>query len=237
MMAVIKFIKGNKAVSIGFLISAIVVALYIITKHEQEWFAHAEDCFNLTFQLCVGFMISFIFFVMQVYIPRRKKLQLVNRCISSRINGIVEQMRDVFYEIGKIYIPEINKNKLTENDCLIIQQKINFNDITYVINPSKIHMYGVGIKAHYSVKEWLIANVEKIEREFNKLFKIYFLYIDSDLMILSEKISSSYIHSLLVRTHLKKSIPFSINQLQKDIYFTPYLNLMNELIAQEKKYR
>lgn len=237
MMAVIKFIKDNKFISIGLLISVIVVVLYIITKHKPEWFAHAEDCFNLAFQLCIGFMASFIFFVMQVYIPSQKKLQVVNKCISSKIQGVVEQMLDVFFEIGKIYIPGLNRKELNEKDCLIIQQKINFKDMTEVINPSKIHMYGVGIKAHYSVKEWLIASVENIERDFNKLFKYYFLYIDSDLMIIFEKISNSYIHSLLVKTHLKKSIPLSINHLEKDIYFTPYLNLMNELIAQEKKYR
>lgn len=237
MMAVIKFIKDNKFISIGLLISVIVVVLYIITKHKPEWFAHAEDCFNLAFQLCIGFMASFIFFVMQVYIPSQKKLQVVNKCISSRINGIVELMRNVFYEIGKIYIPGLDKNNLTDGDCSNILHKVNFDDKMDIINPSKILSCGTEEESHFSVKEWLIKSVGSIEREFDDLLNCYALYITPDLLKLSDQISNSNLHYYLVKMNLQYSIPISVAKLKKDIFFTPYLSLMNELIAQEKCYR
>lgn len=236
-IAVYKFYKDNKIISIGCLVAVIVVFSYIYTKDDPELFAHAEDFFYLLFQLSIGFIVSFTFFILQVYIPHQKKIRLANKCILARIQDVVEQMRDILCEIGKIYISELNRNGLTENDCLIILRKINFNDKIDLINPLKLCLFDPDKDAHYSVREWLIKSVENIERDSDKLLIDYSLYIEPELMFLLDRICKSHIHYYLVKMNLKNSLPLSINKLEKDLYFTPYLRLMNELIAQEKLYR
>ena len=67
----ISFIKGNTIIFVSFLLAIIVIGLYIQTKNVVEWFPHADEWFQVLFQLSIGFVVSFIFYVTQVYLPRR----------------------------------------------------------------------------------------------------------------------------------------------------------------------
>lgn len=68
-----QFLKSNKTISGCLGISILVCFLYILSLDKKEWFPHAGDWFNLLFQLSVGFIINFIFYVTQVYIPQYKQ--------------------------------------------------------------------------------------------------------------------------------------------------------------------
>ena len=57
------FFKGNKLISIVFVISLVVILLYVMTMDNQELFSHVEKWFNIVFQLAIGFVINFMFFL------------------------------------------------------------------------------------------------------------------------------------------------------------------------------
>jgi hypothetical protein len=61
-----RFIKHNKVITAYFVVSFVVISLYILSLNETEWFPHVGDWFNVLFQLSIGFVINFIFGVVAV---------------------------------------------------------------------------------------------------------------------------------------------------------------------------
>lgn len=84
----VTFIKGNTIIFICFLL-AIIIGQYIQTMDMVEWFTLADEWLQVAFQLSLGFVVSFIFYITQVYLPRRKSIARINQCICAKIQDMV----------------------------------------------------------------------------------------------------------------------------------------------------
>ena len=94
-----KFIKNNFLISVILIIALVIVISFILTKDNPELFKHANDFYNLFFQLSIGYIISFVFYVMQVYLPNLKQSELANICINDRIKTIFSKMQQLLSRI------------------------------------------------------------------------------------------------------------------------------------------
>ena len=202
---------------------------YILTLHVTEWFSGADAWFNLLFQLAVGFIINFMFYITQVYIPRYKQNMKVNRCISYRISTIVQHMGSIFEELGKIYMNGYDKNSVTDKYLLDLLKKINASDMIQVFNPEKFRPKQDNSAAYFTVKEWIISRVRTIEMLSDKIFQYYEQYLTTELIETLESIQKSPMHRNMARQLLYISVCEPCKEIPKDIFMKPYYEQMKKL--------
>ena len=223
------FLKTNKTISSCFGISLLICVIYILSLDEEEWFPHAGDWFNLLFQLSVGFIINFAFYVTQIYIPQYKQNIEANRCISIRISEIVAHMREIFSHLGSKYMDHFNEDDVTDQYMFELLRKININDRIGVLNVRRTYSTIVNDEMHFTVKEWILTRIEFVESEIDKLMKYYAPYINTELMKTLEDILKSAMHQNMARTLLQLPAGVRFEESDDDIFLKSYYNLMKEL--------
>ncbi len=222
----VKFFKKNILISIILVFAIFIVISYIITKDMPELFRYAEDIYNVLFQLSIGYIISFVFYVLQVYIPNVKQTKYTNDCINSRLFTIISKMEELFTRISKLYLKRNDIENFSSEDFLNLFRSIKQNDYTSALKPDRMGTE----KEHYTVKEWILYCVEYIEHEIDAIYKYYPLYIDSDLMKHLESILNSGMHKSMARLYLQippENCPF--DKAESETFFSSYYNLENEL--------
>ena len=217
--------------------SAAIVVLYIYSMDKAECFPHAGIWFNVLFQLSIGFIINFVFYITQVYIPQRKLTLQANNCIRARIQEIAHRMNEIFLELGKKYIGEYDENCITSEILLNALRKINFNDRISVLYPSRLNLGKIDDNSYFTVKEWILTRIEFIEHDTDALFKYYATYITPDLMKILERIPKTFMHYNLARKTFQMPFNTTFEKCNEDIVLTPYFALMKELKAIEKQYQ
>ena len=228
------FLKDNKLISAVFCGSILVIFAYVLSLDVPEWFTHAGDWFNILFQLAIGFVINFMFYVTQVYIPRIKQLKQANDCIFKRIEKIESYMNEMFEHIACKYVADYAINRiLTDEQFVIIMQKLDFDDEINVVNANRANMSN----CYFTVKEWLRSRMEFIEHDIDKLYSYYAAYISPELMNVLEKILKSAMHQNMGRTFFQLPQKISFKECNKDIFFEPYYKLMKELREVKAQYK
>ena len=101
------FIDKNKLITAFFAISVAVIVAYFLSIDLPEWFNGAGDWFNLLSQLAVGYIINFMFYVTQVYVPNNKRNAIVEACIAKRISLLIADMDKSLSHLVAIYIENI----------------------------------------------------------------------------------------------------------------------------------
>lgn len=222
------FIKKNKLITVFFAVSVATIMAYILSTDLPEWFDGAGLWFNLTFQLAVGYIINFMFYVTQVYAPNSKRNNIVQTCIKKRISILINDMDMSLSHLASIYIPNHTGTEYTDDELKQILYKLKFSDNVNVINAGKTK--GTNF-VHFTVREWLANCIFETERDIDNLFKYYAADIPVELMELLEKIPRSTYH-LVMRTLLaaQDDVDFSGAALDpKSNFFVEYYNLIQEL--------
>ena len=232
-----RFIKYNKVISVCFATSFAIIVLYIFSLNETEWFPHAGDWFNVLFQLSIGFVINFIFYVTQVYIPRQNLSRQANRCIQERIQNVVDKMDDIFRRIVEKYESPYNKQNMTSEKILEILHKIKTLDRINVVAAKRSSSAHMDDTSRFTVKEWILTRLEFIEHEIDCIFKYYSFFITPELMQVLEKILKSRMHNNFARNLLQSPDNISFKECNEDIFFTPYFDLMKELESLKTQYQ
>ena len=232
-----QFFKSNKTISGCFGVSILICFIYILSLDKKEWFPHAGDWFNLLFQLSVGFIISFIFYVTQVYIPQYKQKVEASRCIDIRIADIVRHMREIFSYLGSKYMGHYDEEDISDGYMFELLKKMNINDRICVLNARRTYSTNFSDEMYFTVKEWIITRIEFVESEIDKLMKYYAPYINTALMKTLENILKSAMHKNMALSLLQLPAGVSFEKINDDIFLKPYFDLMKELETIEKQYK
>lgn len=226
-----RFIKENKIITAIFLICFTIVLAYLLSLDLPEWFRHANDLFNIICQLSIGFIINFIFYVTQVYIPKRKKEKTCFNVISIRLSRIQTSMNSFFDTMAKKYLGKQNFTQLTDEELLDILKMMNFNDNVDVVMASRIQLSN----PNFSVREWIRKNVADVELEIDYIIKNYSEYLYPSTISLLENICKSAMHQNLSKTLI--ALPeVSFSSIDKDCFFQSYYQMANEIENEKKKY-
>lgn len=221
-----KFIKNNFLISVILIIALVIVISFILTKDNPELFKHANDFYNLFFQLSIGYIISFVFYVMQVYLPNLKQSELANICINDRIKTIFSKMQQLLSRISMLYLNRSDLEYFSDADFLNLCSSINQDDYTSALKLDRIGSE----QQYYTVKEWILYNVEYVEKEIDSIYKYYPFYVDSELMKIFEQILNSTMHKSMARTLLQMPTEqLTFSSTSEDSFFQPYYNLMGQL--------
>ena len=93
-----------------------IIVSYILTMDLPELFDGAEEWYNLLFQFSVGYIINFMFYITQVYIPNTKRTSTVQASISKRISMLLGHMTDSLSHLAAIYVPDHKGQAYTEEE-------------------------------------------------------------------------------------------------------------------------
>jgi hypothetical protein len=212
-----RFSVKNTAIVVILMISIIIIISYVLTMDVPELFPGAEKWFNLLFQLSVGYLINFMFYVTQVYIPKYKRDLEVNKCIKTRVESIIRTMKEPINQCARLYLINHTGMEYSKEELQVIS-KLNFNDRVQVMN--------VQTMQNFTVRDWISLNIFKVDEEIDKLFKYYSSDVSEKLMNVLERILKSQYHSTMkTLVSVATNVTFSEDNYT---FFTEYYDLAVE---------
>lgn len=227
--AILQFIKNNTLIFVFFIISIGIIFLYIFTMDWAELFKGVELWFNLMFQLSVGYIINFMFYVTQVYIPNNKRDIVVKQQISIRLKEIISNMRQSISALSNVYVKDHIGDDYT-NEELSLLLNLRFSDHVNVLNASKTTRDQF---VYFTVREWIAECIHRTENEIDKLYKYYSADISAELMKVLEDVLHSMYHSMM-KTLLSTPNDVDFSQCN-DNFFVPYYELICKLEKIDKR--
>lgn len=220
-----KFYVNNKVISIVFIISVICSISYIWTLDKQELIKGVERWYNFVFQLSVGYMINFGFYITQVYIPENKKMKSINKCISKKLENLANNMIEPLQYMSQKYLQQ-SKSIFTEQEIQLMANNVNIHDFTSRVNLVK--------HRNFTFIEVFIDSINRIESIKDTIFLYYSPYLKEDLInVLEEITNSSY---FIIIPALTITNPNSINRTALSKCILEYYNLYSKLIKIKKSY-
>lgn len=193
MKGINRFIKRNILIFVLFIASTIIIASYIVTINLPELFVGAEHWYNLLFQLSIGYIINFMFYITQVYIPNNKRDLTVRQCISARLDRITKDMRSNISYLAQIYLENHTADEYTEDE---LNQLLNlsFSDKVKVVDARRTTRDNF---VYFTVREWISLCISKAEKGIDSLYKYYASDISVDLMLSLEEVLNSTYHTMM----------------------------------------
>lgn len=218
MKVIRKFISLNKCITIFFGIALIIIVSYMLSMDYPEWFNGADKLFNLFFQFSIGYIINFMFYVTQIYIPNSKRDQSAKQCINIRINKIIKHMKGSISQLSQIYIPGHNN---------MIYTDVDLNKLMILKFSDKINAMNANTGESFTVREWIKLSIFLTEKEINSLYQYYPNYISAQLMGVLEKIiDSTYHNTMNTMTAIPQDVDFSKSN---NCFFIQYNSFIDEL--------
>lgn len=223
MKGIYTFIKKNKWISTLFAISLVIVISYILTLDCPELFDGAGEWFNLAFQFSVGYIINFMFYITQVYIPSSKREATVRECIAKRISNLVQHMDNLLLQLANKYASGHKGNTYTEEDFKEMLH-FKFSDEVPVLNVSKATPNN---PVHFTVREWIGVCIAETERDVDRLFKYYASDISVNLMETLEAIGQTELYRKM-KIFLSSPCGCDFSKAETR-FFSEYYQLMQKL--------
>jgi len=188
-----RFIKRNTLIFVFFIFSVMVIVSYIVTISLPELFVGAEHWYNLLFQLSIGYIINFVFYITQVYIPNNKRNIIVRQCILVRLNGIIQDMKSSISCLAPIYLENHIGDEYTEAELNQLL-KLSFSDKVKVLDARRTSRDNL---IYFTIREYLSECIRKTESGIDSLYKYYASDIPVDLMIALEDVLKSDYHTTM----------------------------------------
>lgn len=219
-----RFIKENKLISIFLMFSIAIIISYILTINLPPLFTGADNWFNLLFQLSIGYIINFVFYITQVYIPNNKRDLTVRQCISARLNNTVDNMRASISYLAQIYLENHTGDEYTDYELkqllnLRFSDKVNVLDSSHTTSDNFVY---------FTVREWISLCIKNTERDIDNLYKYYSYYISVDLMQSLEDVLNSSYHKMM-KTLLTVPNDVNFSACNDNNFFTSYYHLICRL--------
>lgn len=186
MKQILKFIYSCKALTIGFVISFSIFISYELTMEWPELIPYGDFYYNLASQLGLAYMGSFVFYIIQVYIPELQNKKKLNETLTMRLTYIYVLMQDPIREICNYCLDEeFNMTDITEKQWKEISKNIDLN--------KKISMPNRMCKDIPCIDAILIY-IGIINKEIDKTYMCLGFYLDIEILKLLGSITMSGCH-------------------------------------------
>ncbi|ETT53909.1 hypothetical protein BSK66_12540 [Paenibacillus odorifer] len=216
--------KGfNLYISIGCLFSIIIIIITQFVLNEiPEYFNGGARLGNILFNISMSYIVSFIFYIVLVYLPEEKKLTYIKKHIILLINDIEQINNSVKDNMKRTTGNTANMNDFT--DIKNVMSKILANDLAPIV------AFNSAISS-YTWKQYLELMQSQIKDKCNGLF-VYMPYLDPRLVsLLSNMIYSPFFKQVDMLKGAPVSQKTTIEYLSKS-----YIEF-NEILRQLNKYK
>ena len=105
-----------------------IVTTYLATNQVPELWVGAGILFSMFYELAIGYVISFIFFILQVYLPEKDKKRRAIAILKSELIGLAKACYEII-EVTKTQLKGENKREgIRSGDVYFKQTLPNTND-------------------------------------------------------------------------------------------------------------
>lgn len=114
--------------SVFLAISGAVIISYLLSVNQPELWVGAEDIFNFWYQVSIGYLVGFIFYIMQVYLPLINRRDVLMPQMKLNITEYICRYDTMIHMITETHGIELNKENYKEIDPKMEKLKVlNFN--------------------------------------------------------------------------------------------------------------
>ncbi|MBC5997744.1 hypothetical protein EAI30_16860 [Romboutsia ilealis] len=163
-----------------FVISFLIVISYIVTNDWPEMFAGADMWYNLASQIGIGYIINFIFYIMQVWMPEKKKHEFAKNIVKNKNSYVLKEMArslSMIIDIDRIEEIKNSEDILTYIEGLDLQYGSGYDVYNNEINKL----------------EFILMKIDKINQKISDIFTVAGPYLDAEcLKCLDDIIESEY---------------------------------------------
>lgn len=169
--------KTNLTLMIIFICSLLTYFSYELTTECEEWFVGADMIYSFFSKLSISYICSFIFYILQIYIPENEKRKKVENNIKWRMKRLIGEMEKLLGSMcGKYLEMPHDSDCITDEQLTIIGNNIDVNDT---------------IKYDYTemtLEKAISISKRKIEGLIEEVLMCYGSYMDEELIILFDNI-------------------------------------------------
>ncbi len=187
---IIKLWRHSKYLVVMLGLSILISASYILSIDSSEWFKNASYWFELLNQIAIGYIVSFVFYMVQIYIPQEKSMVLINGCLERRRNELCEIMCSFFKTMSIKYMDSIDIEMFDSESYIALLNKIRSKDSIgeLIMNPY------TGETVPQSVYGWYCNYVNDVDKLIDDIFNHYSVYIKPEFATVMEEIKKSNLH-------------------------------------------
>lgn len=222
-----RFIRENKTLTCCLILALIEIFIYFATWDEPELFNNAGIVLEIINSIAIGFVVNFIFYVTQVYIPSLKRNKIIYACISDRINDISTRMKELLKNISKEDKQELY-NDIFFDDLL----NIRLSEETRIGDSSKCDRNQI---VFFTVRDLLLNNICDVGYRIDTLIAYYKEYLQPDVMADLEAIKKSMLHTT-IRTVLFVPNDVNFSTMKNNNFYKQYYFLAMKLILDSEKF-
>ena len=186
--AIRHFIRNNQIISSAFIIAWAIISLYGVYSTLQNFSTWYVTIFTVVFQLAIGFVINFLFYVTQVYVPTQKKNYNVYKCVKREASKITQSMIAPIIQMAWLYLPDHHGTDYSDDD-LKVMANIHLNDKVNVINANT--------NTNMTLREYILSSIYEVELYIDRLFRFYSSYVSESLMLAIEEVLHSEYHVMM----------------------------------------
>lgn len=212
-----RFIRENRWITSILFLAIVIIISYLASLDMSEWFRHAGDVFNLFYNLAIGYCVSFVFYVLQVYIPSVKRTEKINEQIHRRMLFLSNDMMELIKEVIKVQFDRTPDEPYTEGQ---LKELLNVATFTK-LKIAKLETSRTGYLDYFTLKEWLRTRIISVEDDIDRLLTHYKEYLSADIVEDLEEILNSSIHTY-VKSIIGSKGDFNFAGIDDNFYWQYY---------------
>lgn len=183
------FIRNNAMVSILSGIAILIIVIYVISMDLPELWNNAGIQFEILYQIALAIIASFIFYIMQIYIPERKKKKTIHPYITRLMDKIADAMDVIIKELSECYLnQEVSIANITDDQLQYIIDNYSPTDKTNIQITFELRNL-----TNYEMME---LQFKQIDESIDKLISGYIGFMDDESEILIRDIANCQMKNL-----------------------------------------
>lgn len=182
--------------------ATLVILINFVLKDVPNYFYFDAEIKSLLSNLSVSYIIAYIFYLLQVYVPELKRKEILKNRISSPLSITLSTIEEVL-------TPFLNNRDFLNNNVSVksIEELATIN----LMAPSSISLHIVnGQMVYQSYYENLVSNKKRIIEQLDEISMFY--STDFELSVLCNEIKYSELHSRLDVVHTIRNVRIAMGQ-------------------------
>ncbi|MBT2661932.1 hypothetical protein [Bacillus sp. ISL-45] len=181
--------KGILVILSGISIFTILIIKYL-WANEPEFWMYGEETGDVLFDLSVGYISAYIFYIIDIWIPGRKEQERINQRVAIPLSRLLNQIKSPIVEVNKLYSNDsFQFENISENEFKKTLRKLDLvNDKGFIMAfPSNNYL---------NVGQSLYENVSKVDSYIKQINEMP-VKLEFGLVEILDKIKHSDYHEVM----------------------------------------
>lgn len=183
-----------------------VVTIKFVFVNVPEIFPLGSEIGDVVYDLSVGYIAAFIFYLIDIWIPRKNEMKLIKNRISTPLSRLLHNMKEPIEEVLKTSEPREDFYKLTKETLMKATSRINMTDTTPAMKTFKLK--------DVTYFNYFLYQIDVVNEYINEI-KTDSIKNDIELLMILDKIKESSFH---IYTDVLNKMDVELNAIDMNNY-------------------